>query len=129
MPWKPAELCAALARQPPVRLHALGDSRTRRLVEGLVHLAHGSASQLEAYSGAWANCTSRKFRYQNARHCGSAPSFAASLCGGKLLVSYKACWLLEQSCFDSPFEAGLPAGTAAAVPLRPNATTGARCDC
>ena len=104
-------LCdAARSRARPVRLLIIGDSRARGLADGLiaVGLANDSSSQheaagqsLETLPPPWTSCNERAFRYKHNSYCGRAPPLTKSLCGGAIILQFKACWLFEQPCIDT----------------------------
>lgn len=109
-------LCEAVAqRQRQARVLLIGDSRVRNLAQSLVQMANSSTVfSYERYNGVWAKCAERRYRYTHALFCARAPPAEVSLCGGGLLLSYRACWLLELPCMTE-----LPVGGDAGEAGRP----------
>lgn len=104
----------ARAAERPIRLLIIGDSRARNLAEELIWYTRGAGSAKEqamggallsledVYPPAMQRCRERVYRYKHARFCGGAPPVWIPLCGGRLLLSYRACWLFEMDCMVPP---------------------------
>ena len=91
----------------------VGDSRARTLADELVEFAdpHDTrprTTSFEEYPLGWSACDEHAFRYSNNDFCARAPPKSALLCGGALLLHFKACWLYEQECMDMPLSQGAP---------------------